>query len=448
MTITATEFFNTHYVDFASYSNLRMIASVIDGQKNSSRKVLHTILEKNIKDEIKVSQLGSKVAEFTEYLHGSLDGVIVNLAQNFPGTNNIALLAREGNFGTRFTQEASASRYIYTFGSPEFFSLFNRDDSEVLVHQTFEGTKIEPRFFVPELPLLLVNGAEGVSSGFAQKILPRNPALIVMAIEAVLNEKPVHPGYLTPWYRGFGGTIIQGETPAQWVIKGVIKQTAMNKIEISEVPIGYDLRGYLDVLDALEEKKFINSYVDKSENDKFLFEVTLPSKTLKETSEEELLQQLKLIKRVTENYTVIDENNKIRIFDSASDILNHYCSVKLQYVEKRKLNQLKNYRDEIIVAQSKFNFIKAIIDGIITIGNRKKSEILSDLEKIENISPVNGSYDFLLRMPIFNLTAEELLKLENFIKTTAKTARELNQKPVSSIWLENLEGTVKVTNGT
>lgn len=439
MTIKATTFFNTDYVDFASYSNLRMIASVMDGQKNSSRKVLHTIMEKNIKDEIKVSQLGSKVAEFTEYLHGNLDGVIVNLAQNFPGTNNIALLTREGNFGTRFTQEASASRYIYTFGSPEFFTLFSKDDNEILLHQTFEGTRIEPRFFVPELPVLLINGSEGVSSGFAQKILPRNPASVAKAIRNILTGKKVDPTLLTPYYVGFNGTIEPGETPTQWVLKGIVKKTAMNKVEISEVPVGYDLRGYLDVLDALEDKKVIQSYVDKSEDDKFLFEVTIPSKTLKESSEDDLLQMLKLVKRVSENYTVIDENNKIRIFESAMDILNHYARVKLEYVSKRKENQLNNLRSDIEVATSKYYFIKAIVNGTLVVGNRKKADIVSDLETMDQIKPVNESYDYLLNMNIMSLTEERLVQLKNTIKTNSESLKTLKNTSVEDIWLENVK---------
>jgi DNA gyrase/topoisomerase IV subunit A len=75
-----TEFFKSDYVDQASYDNLRKIASLVDGQKNAARKIIYTILQKNIKEKIKVSQLGSKVAEFAEYLHGNMDGVIVNLA--------------------------------------------------------------------------------------------------------------------------------------------------------------------------------------------------------------------------------------------------------------------------------------------------------------------------------------------------------------------------------
>lgn len=439
MSITATEFFNTDYVNFASYSNLRMIASVMDGQKNSSRKVLYTIMEKNIKDEIKVSQLGSKVAEFTEYLHGSLDGVIVNLAQNFAGTNNIPLLTREGNFGTRFTHEASASRYIYTFGSAEFFKLFNKDDNEILLHQTFEGNKIEPRFFVPELPILLINGSEGVSSGFAQKILPRNPSSVASAIRQSLSGQEVDETLLVPYYVGFNGTIERGETPTQWVMKGRVKKTAMNKVEISEVPVGYDLMGYLDVLDTLEERKIIQSYVDKSENDQFLFEVTIPSKVLKDSTDDDLLQLLKLVKRVSENYTVIDENNKIKIFDSALDILNHYVRVKLQYVEARKQNQLECLKTDISVASSKYEFISRIISGELIVGNRKKTDIVADLDQVDSIIRVNDSYDYLLNMNIVSMTEERLEQLKDSIETNQKTLYSLEQTKINDIWLENIK---------
>lgn len=438
MTTKITEFFNTDYVDFASYSNLRMIASIVDGQKNSSRKVLYTILEKKIKDDIKVSQLGSKVAEFSEYLHGNLDGVIVNLAQNFPGTNNIALLTREGNFGTRFTQEASASRYIYTYGSPDFFSLFNEEDTEILLHQTFEGSKIEPRFYIPELPLLLINGSEGVSSGFAQKILPRHIGNIIEAIKAILDNRKVSPELLIPHYNGFDGIIEQGDSDTQWIIKGLVKKIAINKVEISEVPIGYDLRGYLDVLDTLEDKKIIQSYVDKSENDKFKFEVTIPSKILKDSTDDDLLQMLKLIKRVSENYTVIDENNKIRVFDSALDILKYYINLKLEYVEKRKINQLNNLDFDIKINYCKYKFIKAIIDGTLVIGNRKKIDIIADLEQM-SLNKVNNSFDYLLNMNILSMSEERLNQLISTIVILKEKSAKLMSTSTVDIWWDGIK---------
>jgi DNA topoisomerase-2 len=432
-----SEFFNKDYVDQASYDNLRKIASLVDGQKNASRKILYTVLEKNIKDKIKVSQLGSKVAEFAEYLHGNLDGVIVNLGQDFPGTNNIPLLQKKGNFGTRFSQEASASRYIYTYGTSEFFNLFKKEDTEILKQQYFEGQQIEPMFYVPSLPILLVNGSEGVSSGFAQKILPRNPNEIKKYIESSLSGiSGAHN--LTPYYEGFNGTIEQGETSNQWLIKGILEVKGINKVEITEVPVGYDLKSYIKILDDLEDKKVIQSYRDKSEDDSFKFEVNINSKDLKKWDNETLMNKLKLIKKVSENYTVIDENNKIKVYTSAKEILDHYINVKLGYVEKRKANQIEKLTNEIRFDFSKYLFIKMITEDSLVINKRKKDDIVNDLQKIEKIIDRDGSYDYLLNMNIMSLTEERMDKLQQDIKVKKETLDKLVQTSIEQLWINEL----------
>jgi DNA topoisomerase-2 len=432
-----SEFFNKDYVDQASYDNLRKIASLVDGQKNASRKILYTVLEKNVKDKIKVSQLGSKVAEFAEYLHGSLDGVIVNLGQDFPGTNNIPLLQKKGNFGTRFSQEASASRYIYTYGTSDFFELFKKDDTPILKHQFFEGQQIEPMFYVPTLPILLINGSEGVSSGFAQKILPRDPKKIKQYINSVLEGKGSNYKF-EPFYNGFNGTIEQGETSAQWLIKGKLEVKGINKVHITEVPVGYDLKSYINVLDDLEDKKIIQSYRDKSEDDNFNFEVTVPSKMLKLWSEEELMSKLKLIKKVTENYTVIDENNKIVVYESAKEIIDHYMRVKLDSLGLRKEHLIQKLEQEIRVDYSKYVFIKMIVEDELKVSKRKKADIVSDLEKVQTIVKVQDSYDYLLNMNILSLTEERMAKLESDIKLKKTELDKLIKKSIEQLWSEEL----------
>jgi len=231
-----TEFYNTDYVDYSSYDNLRKIASLVDGQKNAARKIVYTVLENKINKKIKVSQLGSKVAEYAEYLHGSLENVVVNMAKDYAGTNNLPLLQKKGNFGTRFTPEASAPRYIYTYGTDEFFELFKPEDNDILKHQTFEGNKIEPMFYVPTLPLLMINGSEGVSSGFAQKILPRSVETVIDYIKAKINNEETPA--LIPHFNDFRGNIEKGEHK-QWIINGIVEKKNANTVVISELPVGY-----------------------------------------------------------------------------------------------------------------------------------------------------------------------------------------------------------------
>lgn len=434
--LTITEFFKTDYVDYSSYSNLRMIASVVDGQKNGARKVLHTIIEQNIKTPQKVSQISSRCAEFTEYLHGSLDGVIVSLAQNYPGANNTPLLVREGNFGTRFDNEASAARYIFTHGSDEFFQLFNKDDVPVLKHQTFEGTKIEPVFFVPTLPVLLLNGSTGVSSGFAQQILPRNPKDVQKYLEASLSKgrKPK----LIPWFNGFNGTVTQGVNSKQWEIRGIIKRLSVNRLEITEIPVGIGLIDYIKILDKLEDDKIIQSYKDLSEDNTFKFEIKMASKDLAKLDDEQLLNTFKLIKRVTENFTCISEDNKIIVFEAAEEVIEHYIKVKMKYLGLRKEHKLGELKDDISIEESRFAFITAIIQDELIINKRKKSDIENDLENIRGVIKQNNSYDYLLNMSIHSLTSERLQRLSKIIKDKTNEYEVLLKTDISDIWIDEI----------
>jgi len=433
-----TDFFNTDYVDHASYDNLRKIASVVDGQKNAARKVLYTIMNKNIHEEIKVSQLDSKAAEFAEYLHGSMASVIVNLAQDHIGTNNIALLQSSGNFGTRFCPEASAPRYIYTYGSDRFFELFDKNDNVNLTAQTFEENNIEPVFYVPNLPLLLVNGSDGLSSGFAQKILPRSVDSITQYIVDFINKKPADVSLLIPHYDGFMGTIVQGKTSKQWEMSGVAKKIGVNKVEISELPIGYDLRSYLKTLDTLEDKKVIHSYDDKSDQDKFSFIVRINSKDLSKWSHDDIITKLKLRKVVSENYTVIDENNKICVYETIKDVIDHYIRIKMEYMDKRKTSLLSEYSYQIDLAMSKTIFIQSILDDVLRINKRKKKDIVEDLSDIDGIIKVDGDYDYLLNMSIQSLTVERVNVLTKNTNEQKRTKKRLEKTTIEQLWLNDI----------
>lgn len=435
---TLTDFFETDFVNYASYDNLRKIASYIDGQKNASRKILYTVLEKNIKDKLKVSQLAAKVSEFAEYLHGSLDGVVVNLAQDFPGTNNLPLLQKKGNFGTRFTPEASASRYIFTYGADIFFKLFKKEDCPVLISQTFEGDKIEPRFYVPTLPLILINGSEGISSGFAQKILPRSKKNILEATKQVLTGKNPSAKLLVPYFEGFSGEVEAGD-PGQWKIKGKFEQTSPNRITITEIPVYCSLKTYIKVLEDLEEEGFINSFKDLSNEDKFKFEVKIPSKTLGSMSDDEILNKFKLVKLVTENFTCLDENNKIREFKDAEEVLKAYADIKLKFLAARKEYLLKVLDNDITILKAKLKFITFMVKSGL-----KKSDLFSDKFLKEHLETggyprVSGSWDYLIKIPVGSLTTDKIAELKKQIQVKESEKESLNVKSEKQIWQEDLK---------
>ena len=432
-----SNFFNSDFVDYASYDNLRKIGSCIDGLKNASRKVIFTVLEKNIKEPIKVSQLANKVAEYAEYLHGSLDGVVVNLGQDFAGTNNVPLLQKKGNFGTRFAQEASAPRYIFTYGSKNLFTLFKKEDLKILKEQMFEGERIEPVFYVPTLPLILVNGSEGVSSGFAQKILPRNPKSIIKYLTNKIQGKRNNKDLLKPFFNDFKGTVEQGETSFQWLIKGTIERTNKNQITISEIPVGYDLKTYIKVLKTLEDNKVILDWDDLSDKE-FKFIVKMNPKDLDKLSEDEILDKLKLVKKVTENLTCLNANNQIQEFQSVEEILDYYVKVKMEYLGKRKDYLVQELKTDLDILNAKITFIKAILDKSLVIEKQPKDKIVKNLEKIITVK-VQDSYDYLLNMPLYSLTLEKIKALTETLKNSKLKLRETQEKTLENFWLEDLE---------
>ncbi|CAG7579850.1 MAG: putative DNA topoisomerase [uncultured marine phage] len=442
--IKIENFFNTDYVDSASYDNLRKVASYVDGLKNCNRKIIHTVLKKNINSKSKVSRLQSTISEFTEYLHGE-DGigkVMVGMAQNYTGANNIPLLQRNGNYGTRLDHVAGASRYIYTQKENYLDSIFRKDDYEILTEQYFEGIKIEPRFFVPVLPMLLINGSEGISTGFAQKILPRDPKVITSELTKILNGKKtlekVNVG--KPYWDGFKGRVVRDEeNPKKWYIYGNIVKENLNTIIVDELPVGYDLKKYLSILEDLSDKNVIVSYKDYSEGEDFRFKIRVKREFSQKNSDEQMYVKFKLKASVTENYTTIDENNRIRVFSGANEIFIDYFKVRMEYFNTRKGHLIDNMNYELDLLNSKFIFIKSVIDGTIVINNTTKKNIVDQIEKNVKIIKVEDNYDYLLRMPLYSLTKEKLIELKAKIKSIKEELTIYKGKTLENLWIEDIE---------
>lgn len=434
--LNISDFFQEDFINYGSYDNTRKIASFIDGFKNAGRKVIYTVMKKNSKSEIKLNFLVSDVSKQCIYIHGptSLEGVIVNMAQNFVGSNNINLLSPEGSFGSRLIPKASAARYISTKKTKALDNLFNKDDFPILKSQEFEGDKIEPQFLLPVIPIILVNGTIGISSGFAQKILQRKPKDLRRYIVNKLNDNSKQGVRLIPYYEGFNGNITgSGKT---WSIHGVATQNK-NKVIIEELPIGYNLKSYIEVLDDMEKKELISSYKDKSDSikDTFLFEVKL--KSINKVPN--LLQYFKLTTKITENYTSINENNKITYFETVEELFDAYIDIRLEYYEKRRLFQIENMGAEIKLLISKYEFVKGIVKEEIIVNKKTKEEIEVQLDRVLKIIKENDSYQYLLGMPIYNLSVDKIQELSRTIKNKISFLKGLKSTTNKEMWLEELE---------
>jgi len=437
-----TDYFNVDVCNFASYDNYRKIGSVIDGLKPSSRKCIYTVIKNNVSAPKKVSILKSDAAAQTQYLHGdqSLEGVIVSLAQDFIGSNNIPLLKREGAFGTRLIPEAAAGRYIFTCKEDYLDKIFRKEDDPILIEQNFEGDVIEPKYFVPVLPMLLVNGSIGLTTGFSQKILQHNPKDLISYIEAKFKGKKELPK-IKPWFNKFNGVVEKSKDKGEgsWLIKGRVDKVSSTEIEITEVPVNYTLESYTEVLDKLEDEKQIKEYKDLSDDGKFKFKVKLSRLDQGIRADDaDILEKLKLVTSVTENYTSFDENNKVVEYKTIYELLDHYYDIRLSYYQKRKEWMMADLARKIKESISKYVFINGVITNAIIIAKKEDEQIIKQLEKTEKIIKVNDSYDYLLSMPMRSMTKTHLDKLKEQIKNMKTELDGLRSITVEEMWQKDL----------
>ena len=430
-------FFNKDYLQYAMYDSYRACACYIDGCKPTARKVIHTMSKFNINSKTKVTQLAAKCAEATGYLHGegSMCGVIVNLAQNYVGSNNINLLDPNGSFGSRFIQEAAAPRYIFTQKSKYFDKLINKDDFDILPKQFFEGQEIEPKFFVPIIPLLLVNGSEGIGNGYAQKILPRDPKDLINFIKEVLKTGK-YTTKLNPAFKGYKGKV-KVTSDGKVKIYGKLEKLNLSTLRITEIPPNYDLDAYTKILAELRENHIIKNFKDYSDNDEFKFDIQIDRETGAKT-EEELCEILKLVKNLTENFTCIDENNKIREFANVYELMIAYIKIRLEYYKKRREYLLTQLNDDLKLLMNRVLFIKGILDDKIVINKKSKANIEEQIIK-QNIDKIEDSFDYLLNMPIYSLTKEKIEELINKAKNKKEQIKDLTSKTARDLWLEDLK---------
>ena len=436
-----SEFLSDEYKEFAMYViEGRAIPSVIDGFKPTQRKIIHIanqIWRTGNEKTLKVFQLSGKVASDCFYHHGdmSLSNAIITMAQRFK--NNASLLEEEGQFGSLRSPQAGAPRYIGTKLSENFRLIYK--DFELLKFKEEEGETIEPHYFLPIVPTVLLNGSSGIAVGFASNILNRNIKSIIDACLKVLNGK--QPGEIKPSLNGFTGDYIQDtENNKRWIIRGKFVRANTSTVKISELPPSMTYEKYEDILDKLVDDKIIVSYDDNCK-DNIDYTIKFTRSDLDKLDEDKLIKLLKLEESSTEIFSTLDEYGKLMIFENTADIIKYFVDFRLKYYHKRKQFLLDKLNRELKILSNRGRFIKAILDEKLKVNNVPKIEIIKGVEEM-NLDMIDGSYDYLLRMPIYSLTKEMYDKLrEDFTikKEEIKTLEATDPKDMYILDLTELK---------
>jgi DNA topoisomerase-2 len=435
------DFIHRELIHFSNDDINRSIPSIIDGLKPSQRKVQYgCILRKLFKkqDEIKVAQLSGYVSDKTSYHHGeaSLQGTIVGLAQNYVGSNNLNILYPSGQFGTRLLggKDAASPRYIFTYLAEWNRLIFRAEDDPILTYLNEDGTSIEPEYYVPIIPMILVNGAQGIGTGFSTTILQYNPIQLIENLLLMMENKSVKEMY--PWYRGFKGKVEKYENG--YNIKGIYKIDKENsKVIITELPVGTWTTPYKEYLDKLEEDKIIKGYKDKNTDESVYFEIQFTDDNLFDLMEKKKLESvLKIINKETiSNMHGFNKRNTIKKYETIYDILKEFYDVRLEYYKKRKQYQIDEIDKELNILEWKMKFIKGVIDGKIIVNNQTKEKIVEQLVKLEfpKLSE-NKSYDYLLQMPIYSLSKEKIDELQKKIDDLEEELEKIENMTEIARW--------------
>lgn len=342
--------------------------------------------------------------------NSSLSNAIINIAQRFK--NNAPLLEEIGQFGSIRSPQSSAPRYIETKLSNNFRLLYK--DFDLLDYKEEEGEVIEPKFFLPIIPAVLINGGSGIAVGFASNILNRNVKDIIESCVKVLGGKKASEVY--PSLNVFSGTYTMDlENNKRWIIRGKYEKVNTSTIRITELPPSMTYEKYEEILDKLVDNKDIVSYDDNcKDNVDYLVKFTrIDLERLEE--EDKMYKILKLEEAQTEIYSTLDEYGKLKIFESTIDIIEYFVNFRLSYYHKRKEFELNKLNNELKVLANRGRFIKFILDEKIKINNLPKQQIVSQIEKC-GLDKIEDSYDYLLRMPIYSLTSELFEKLKEDFK--------------------------------
>ena len=454
------EFINKELIHFSKYDCDRSIPNLMDGLKISLRKILYSAFKKRLSSEIKVAQFSGYVSENSCYHHGeeSLNKAIVGMAQNFVGSNNINLLFPSGQFGSRIKggQDASSPRYIFTRLEKIARILFPEQDDNILKYLNDDGTPVEPQFYVPIIPMVLVNGSKGIGTGFSTEIMCYNPRDIISYLKNKLQHNVSDKIVFLPYYEGFTGET-EKVSDTKFVFKGKYEVMEQDKIKVTELPVGYWTEDFKELLNDLqndkdkEGKKITPVIKDVFENytdTTVEFVITFGKGKLAELEAGKgeygangLEKMLKLYTTSsTTNMNLFNSEDKLRKYDNVEEIIDDYYDIRLEYYEDRKDFMIEALERELLILSNKAKYIQELINGTIDLRKKKKQEITSMLQdKDYDTIDDDQEYKYLIRMPMDSVSEENVDKLLKEHQLKQDELDRIKETTIQQMWLSELD---------
>jgi DNA topoisomerase-2 len=455
-----SEFINNDMIHFSTYDCARSIPNMVDGLKISLRKILFCAFKRKLTSEIKVAQFSGYVSENSSYHHGeaSLNGAIVNMAQNYVGSNNINLLEPNGQFGTRLHggDDSASERYIFTQLNALTRYIFPEADDSVLTYVNDDGTIVEPEYYVPIIPFALINGISGIGTGFSCSIPSFNPKTIVQYLKCKLNGQTTEGIQFIPYYEGFKGSI----TPmaeSKYLIKGTYEKIGDDSIRITELPIGTWTMPYATFLEGLMD----GSAVDKSGK-----KVQPLIKDMTSLSTEVMVnfvvqfQKGKLgelertcdsngingVEKLLKLSTTISTTNmhmfnhvfKLKKYTSVDEIIDEFYEIRLETYKKRKAHIIEDISNKLVKLSNRSKYILMNLSDEIDLRKKTADQVNALLQGF-GFDTMDGDYKYLIKMPMDSVTEENVQSILKEKADTEANLELLRSTSLQQMWKHELE---------
>ena len=475
--IPYSDFINRELVLFSRADLERSIPCVMDGFKPGQRKIMFCAFKRKLKSDIKVAQLAGYVSEHSAYHHGeqSLAMTIIGLAQDYVGSNNINVLHPSGQFGTRLQggKDAASPRYIYTRLSTLARKIFPEADDALMNYLFEEGQSIEPEWYAPVLPLVLVNGADGIGTGWSTSIPNYSPQDVMANVRNFLRGEPMEP--MTPWFKNFTGaierTVSKGDKGEAFQISGCVEEVDDCTFKISELPVRKWTQDYKEFLEGMikpeKGEQLVTDYKEHHTDTTVSFTVKMTEGGCRKAHSTGLHKFFKMTTScTTSNMHLFNARGQITRYDTPQQIIREFCSERMGVYERRKAHILANEEAEMLRLSNKVRFILAVVGGKLVVSNRKKAAIVDDLSRqgfdmlpakrnpigaargVEEAGEEAGeearsapkvSFDYLLSLPIWNLTMEKVQELQTENDEKQRRVEALRRMEPADMWLEDLD---------
>lgn len=442
---TITNFLDNEYKNYSFYviAN-RACPSLIDGFKTGARKIMHASMKGSLKngETKKVTNLAGETMNYSLYQHGdgSLNGTIITLSQDFDF--NLNPLFIDGQNGSLRSQEAASPRYLYVRHSK--YTPIWKTDYDLLEFEEEEGQSVEPKYYLPIIPVILSQRQDGMAPGYRFSNMSYNPIDLIDACLQCLNsrkkENKLEDFVIHPYIRGIKKKNWKLEE-GKWVNYGEFKWDDKRKeIIITDLPYDWDFDSFEKLLNKLTDNEDIKDWKNLSNGEIIEYHIDCKkgkwASTLKGKSVNNKIEtKFKLKKIVPDDLLwVIDENKKVKHFITPQELVEYFVNFRLEKYTDRKKLLVKILEEKYKKNSDLVKFIELVCKGKLVIRNRSKKDIKIDMDGYK--LPME-----LINTSMSKVTIEErdeLLKENERIKNELDYIKKTSEKQMYVNDLNNL----------